>query len=183
MASALGGRARARGWWVGVGLQLFFGAGVEAGVGFHAGLDAGAAEEEFGGVGVVDGVGVVAFDPLAAGGIFGAAEGAGGGVSAVFEEEVVGEFGVFFEFAAAFGGKDFVGEVVAFEPVVEWADFLFVAEADPGFVVGVEEEVHVLEAFLDEGIGPGGELDGFPCGHERWVYRALDKFSTDGEGE
>jgi hypothetical protein len=128
-------------------------------------LDAGAAEEELGRVGVVDGVGVVAFDPLAAGGVFGAAEGAGGGVSAGFEEEVVGELGVFFEFAAALGGEDFVGEVVAFEPVVEGADFLFIAEADPGFVGGIEEESHVFEAFLDEGVGPGGELDGFAGGH------------------
>jgi len=49
---------------------------------------------------------------------------------------------------AAPGGEDFVGEVVAFEPLVERLNFGFVAEADPGAVVGIEEEAHIFEAFL-----------------------------------
>ena len=148
-----------------MGSQLFIRGHIQPRVRLHAGLDAGAAEEEAGGGGVVGGVGVVAFDPLAAGGVGGAAEGAGGVGAAVFKHELVGELGVAFEFAAAFGGEDFVGEVVAFEPLVERLNFGFVAEADPGAVVGIEEEAHIFEAFLNERIGPGGDLDGFPGRH------------------
>ena len=156
-----------------VGLKLVGSRGVEAGVGLHLGLDAAAAEVEAGGVGIVDGVGVIAFDPLAAGGGGGAAEGAGVGGTAIFEDEHFGEAGVFFEFAAAFGGEDFVGEVIAFEPLVDVLDFVLLAEADPGAELGIEEEAGVLEAFLQEGIGPGGELDGFAGGHgDRYIRGA-----------
>ena len=66
--------------------ELLFGGSVEPRVRLHAGLHASAAEEEPGGIGVVGGVGVVTFDPLAAGGVGGAAEGASGGISAVSED-------------------------------------------------------------------------------------------------
>ena len=146
-------------------LKLFFGGGVEAGVGLHAGLDTLAAEREAGGAGIVGGVGVIAFDPLAADFFGAAAEGAGVGRAAVFQDELVGEFGMFFEFAPAFGGEDFVGEMVALQPFVDGFDFGLGTEANPGSELVVEEKTHVLEALLDERVGPGGDFDGLARRH------------------
>jgi len=58
-------------------LKLVVGGCVESGVGLHVVLDALSAEEEACGVGVIGGVGVVAFDPLSTAGGGRAAEGAG----------------------------------------------------------------------------------------------------------
>lgn len=166
-----------------IGSELLISGGVEPGMGLHAGLDALAAEEEAGGVGVIGGVGVVALDPLAAGDAGVAAEGAGVGAAAVFERELVGEPGVFFGFTAALGGLDFMGEVVLLEPLVEGLDFVLGAELDPRAHAGVEEEPGIFEALLDEGIGPGGDLDHFACRHAAGYTARRCKTQRRGGGQ
>ena len=65
-----------------------------------------------------------------------------------------------------------------FQPVVDGLDFLVIAETNPGAELGIEEEAHVFEAFLDEGVGPGGELDGFAAGSCKWIYRRVKGNAT-----
>ena len=131
----------------------------------HALLHAGSAQVEPGGIWIVDRVGVVAFHPLAAGRVTCSAQGAHGRGAAISDDQLIRELGMFAGFAAAPGGDDFVGEVVAFEPVVEDVDFVGVAEADPGAESLVEEEAFVFKSFLNEGVWPGGKFDGFSRGH------------------
>ena len=146
----------------------------------HARLGAGPTHVEAFGAGVIDIVGVIAFDPLAAGAVLGAAEGAAGGRAAILKEEFVGEFGEAFGFAAARGTGDFMSEVVAFEPIVDGRNFFFIREANPGAEFLIEEEADVFEAFLDEGIGPGGELDKFAGFHSGKFGGSRDKYQACG---
>ena len=58
--------------------------------------------------------------------------------------------------APSFRGHHFVRKMMPLQPLVERLHLALVAEPDPGAMVTVKKEAHILEAFLHQRVWPGG---------------------------
>ena len=140
-------------------LQRVFRRRVHPRVRLHTGLHAFATHVEPRGIGIVDRIRIIPFNPLPARCAGRAAQGTRVGRAAVALHKFITQPRVLFQLPASIRGQGLQRQQLPAHPVRDHFLLRLIAELDPGMQAFVEEEPHILQPFLRERVGKGGDFN------------------------